>query len=362
MAKLSASAIETLAELVDAGYPLLDALAALPRTSLGSRGRGRRFDLRLQQAVQGASVAAILADLGLHMGASSLASGIDNPAQLVRALRADAEARRAREEAEEGALKWIWPQVLFLLICISLAILLATVIVPSQIESLRSGLRPGDQLPTEIEAFYEVRARWVLRLLFALTLFGGYALIWAGLFARQGLLTGLHALRLYLPFLRGHALGGVRARLAGLIGRTQKSGVHIIVGLRSLAETERIPRFARELRLVADRLEAGDPIGVSFEGTTLDQPRFRELGELAGRGVMVEPALQLVERDQNAVAVRGLKRALISAGIILLMPVGVYTLRVLEVAMATGAVSEIKALEQDVDRLGEEIRGVFGQP
>ncbi len=362
MASLSASAIETLAELVGAGYPLLDALAAIPRSSLGFRGRWRSLDRRLQQARRGAPVVPILAGLGLQLSASSLASGIDNQEQLVRALRADADASRAREKAEEGALKWIWPQVIFLLICIAVAVLLAGVVVPSQIEQLRAGLRPGTQLPPQIEAFYAVRELWVLRLLFALTLLGGYALIWAGLFAREGILLGLHGLRLYLPFLRGHALGSARARLAGMLARTQKSGVHIIAGLRSLAATERVPRIARELRLVGDRLQAGDPIGASFQGTAFDQPRFRELGDLAGRGIRVEPALQLVERDQHKAAVRGLKRALVSAGLIMLIPVAVYTFDVLDVALATGAVSEIRALERDAERLGDEIEGLFKQP
>ncbi len=356
MADLSAQAIDTLVELTDAGFPLLEALEQLPMSELGSSAR-KQLAFHIEQARQGAPLPGLLIRLGLPGTAASLAGGIDGPQQVVRALRGDAASRRAAEETGRSVWKHVWPQLVFLMVSLGLAGMLLFLLIPYQIEGFRARLVPGSSLPEILDNFYRIREVWLGTLVYSLCLLGGGVLVYSAFVDLRFLLEVVHSLRLFVPFVRGHAIYGMKSRLAGLLARSQRT---MVESLRTLAASERVPRFVKELKEIAARLEAGDPIREAFAGSILDDPRFRELGELESRGIKVGQALERSAKSHLDTSMKHLRHSLVAASLVILLPVASYTVRLLEMTFTISAVTEVENFRNEIERMEEELGGITG--
>lgn len=353
--------MSALADLVETGYGIAVALEALPRQALPS-ATVKQLEIEVAALRDGGPLAGALGRLGLDITAASIRGSQAQAVELEAALRADAAAAKAKFEA----LRKTRARVQFFAILIAgfaLAVLFVSMIlVPGMLQELAANLPEDWALPQALTRFESFRNLW-------LAVAGGFLLIcvavvfaYAGLLGRRGWIPFLHDLRLYLPFLRSHAIHASSARLLEALAYEQRAGIPANDTVRRIQQQEPVPRLRADLALAAARLDSGDPWGTCLRGTLLDTPILADLATLAGRGAQPTQGWQWAAVRNREIATRGLRHAIITLAVLILTPSFLYLLFLLQVASVTGMTAQIENVRQQIEVLTEETeRIVRGQ-
>jgi type II secretory pathway component PulF len=359
--RLPATAVNALADLVAVGFGVAQALAALPRQSLPPR-TARQLDAELSLLGEGAPLDAALDRLGLEIAAASIRGSQAKAADVEAALRADAEAH----EATDGALKKTRRRIQALgLVLASLCVstfYLSFIMVPGLIRKSTENLPPGWQVPPALRQFESFRNLW-------LALGGSFLLLGvamvaalAGVLGRERWSAFLQDLRLYLPFLRAHAIHASRARLLEALAFEAAAGLPANETLRRVSRREPVPRLAAALALGASRLEAGEPWASCLCGTLLDSPLLADLTALAGHGARPTKGLRWAAAQSREQAVKGLRWAVTGVAALLLIPSFAYLLVLMHVASVTAAIAQVESIRLEMETLTSEVDQILQKP
>ena len=353
MSRLPAVAINALADLVAAGFGAADALAALPRQSLRPQ-TVRQLDAELSLLREGGPLDAALDRLGLEITAASI-RGAQRGADLEAALRADAEAQGATAETLSKTRRKIQAFGLVLAGLTLSTFYLSFVAVPGMIRKSTENLPAGWQAPPALLEFETFRNLW-LSLGGAFLLLGlALAAAFAGFLGRQRWTAFLQDLRLYLPFLRTHAIDASRARLLEALAFEQGAGLPANETLRRAGRREPVPRLAAALALGAERLDAGEPWASCLRGTLLDAPLLADLAALAGHGARPTRGLRWAAAQSRERAVKSLRMAVTAAAALVLIPSFAYLLILMHVASTTAAIAQVESIRLEMETLTSEV-------
>jgi type II secretory pathway component PulF len=352
--RLPAVAVNALADLVAVGFGVAQALAALPRQSLRPKA-ARQLDAELSLLNEGGPLDAALDRLGLEITAASIRGSQARSAEVEAALRADAEAQATVAGVLKKTRRRI--EVLALVLgglCLS-TFYLSFILVPGMIRKSTQNLPANWQVPPALLQFESFRNLWLA--LGGSFLLGGIALVavLAGVLGRERGAAFLQDLRLYLPFLRAHAIHASRARLLDALAFEQAAGLPANETLRRVRQREPVPRLAAALELGASRLDAGEPWASCLHGTLLDSPLLADLTALAGRGARPTKGLQWAAAQSREQAVKGLRWAVTAAAALLLVPSFAYLLLLMHVASVTAAIAQVESIRLEMETLTSEV-------
>jgi type II secretory pathway component PulF len=357
-ARLPATAVHSLADLVAAGFGAAQALAALPRQSLPPRA-ARRIEAELFLLRAGGPLDAALDRLGLEITAASIRGSQARGADLEAALRADAEAGTAVDGALKKTRRRIVSSVIVLAILTLSTLYLAFFAVPGLIHNMipKNGeaLPPGWQTPPALLQFESFRSFWLAAGGAFLLLGAALAAVFAGLLGRERWTAFLQDLRLHLPFLRAHAVHACRARLLEALAFEQTAGLPANETLCRAGRREPVPRLAAALALGAARLEAGEPWAGCLRGTLLDAPILADLTALEGYGAQPTQGLRWAAGQSREQAVQGLRRAVNAVAALILVPAFLYLLVLMHVASVTAAVAQVESIRLEMVSLTDEV-------
>jgi type II secretory pathway component PulF len=359
--RLPAAAVNALADLVAVGFGVAQALAALPRQSLPPR-TARQLDAELSLLGEGAPLDAVLDRLGLEITAASIRGSQARTADVEAALRADAEAQAAVAGALKKTRRRIEVLALVLAgLCIS-TFYLSFILVPGMIRKSTENLPPNWQVPPALLQFESFRNLWLA--LGGSFLLGGLALVaaFAGILGRQRGAAFLQDLRLYLPFLRAHAIHASRARLLDALAFEAEAGLPANETLRRVSRREPVPRLVAALTLGASRLDAGEPWASCLRGTLLDSPLLADLTALAGHGARPTKGLQWAAAQSREQAVKGLRWAVTAVAALLLIPSFAYLLVLMHVASVTAAIAQVESIRLEMETLTSEVDQILQKP
>lgn len=357
MTRLPAVAVNALADLVAAGFGAAEALAALPRQSLRPK-MVRQLEAELSLLRVGGPLDAALDRLGLEITAASI-RGVQRGADLEAALRADAGA----QEATDDALKKTRQKIKFFALVLSgltlSTLYLSFVAVPGMIKKSTENLPADWQVSPVLLQFESFRNLW-LALGGAFLLVGlALAAAFAGFLGRERWGAFLQDLRLRLPFLRAHAIDASRARLLEALACEQTAGLPVNETLRRASRREPVPRLAAALALGAARLDAGDPWASCLHGTLLDSPLLADLTALAGHGARPTKGLKWAAAQSRERAVRSLRLAVAVVAALLLIPSFIYLLVLMQAASVTAAVAQVESIRLDMETLMTEVNQIM---
>ncbi len=355
--RLPAQAVQSLADLIAAGYGLVEALDALPRSSLPERLRGI-LDHEVKALRHGAPVDDTLDKLGLEITLIAT-RGAKSGTSLVQAVKSDAERLKADEEARRTAITRVLPFAVIALIFAALGLYMSLIMVPAQIADVNRMIPSGDRLPQALENFEAYRNRLALGALSVVLTIGGWIAFNIGWMGPDQFRLLLHSIRLYVPFLRAHARHSARARLVEALRHEQTAGIAANVTLRRAASREPVPRLRDELELAAKRLEAGDPWASSLRGTLLETPFLVDLNALASRGAKPDEGWKAAAALHRDGAITALRRAVLAGAVIVITPISMYSMSLLQAATVAGSVAELEKVRRDMDRIQVEIQSAI---
>jgi type II secretory pathway component PulF len=354
---LPAEAIAALADLVAAGYGIAAALEVLPRRALKS-AVVQRLESEVAELQAGGPLDLALERLGLEITPAVLRGSQSRAAEIEAALRADVAARMAADAALRKTRSGVQ---LFAIIVGGMALftfILAFFLVPRMIRGI-VGLGRGAELPASLVQFEQFRDTWLaLGAGFLLALVALFV-VYAGVVGRSGWRPFLHDLRLYLPFLRRHAITASSARLLEALAHEEAAGIPTNQTLRRVRRREPVPRLRRALGLAAARLEAGDSWAACLRGTLYDTPMLADLASLAGRGARPTEGWRWAAARNREQAVSSLRRAIVAAAVVVLVPSFLYLLVLMNAAMITSGVAQIESLQQQIELLTDEVDKMF---
>lgn len=352
--RLPAVAVNALADLVAAGFGIAQALTTLPRQSLNARMAGR-LEAELSQLQAGGPLDIALDRLGLEITAASIRGSQARGTDLEAALRADAEAQEATDDALKKTRRRIQTFALVLAgLCLS-TLYLSFVSVPNQIKKSMEHLPASWQTSPALLQFESFRNLWLALGVAALLLTAALVVAFAGFLGRERWAVFRQDLRLRLPFLRAHAIHASRARLLEALAFEQAAGLPANETLRRVCRREPVPRLASALALGATRLEAGDPWSTCLRGTLLDAPLLADLAALAGRGARPTKGLQWAAVQSREKAVQDLRRAVIAVAALVLIPSFAYLLVLTHVASVTAAIAQVESIRLEMETLTNEV-------
>ena len=348
--RLPAASMSALADLVAAGYGMAVALNALPRKSLPSK-TVKQLDSEVAALQAGGPLDVALQRLGLEITAASIRGSQTNAVELEDALRADAAAGKAQTEG----LRKTRSRVQFFSILVAgfalATLFISMILVPSMLQKVASDMPEDWELPRALIHFEGLRNLW-------LALAGGFLLFcvalvfaYAGLLGRRNWLPFLHDLRLHLPFLRGHAIHSTSARLLEALAYEQAAGIPANETVRRIRENEPVPGLRTALALASARLDAGDPWETCLRGTLLDTPTLADLASLAGHGAKPTQGYRWAAVRDRDLAVRGLRRAVVTIAVIILVPSFLYLAFLLHVASITAVAAQIDSVSQQIEQV-----------
>lgn len=357
---LPAVAIHALADLVAAGFGLTQALEALPRHTLSA---AQRRELTRQQRIlaAGGAIEPLLLRLGLDITAATLGSAEDRASNLESALRADAEARTALDEALHKTRVKIQLFGAVLAALVIVVVYLAGFLVPAMIRDIAAGQPEGGEMPAALAGFERFRDLWLMLGAGFVLSFVAVIALYAGLLGRDSWGTFLHDLRLNLPFLRAHAIHTSCARLLEALAHEGRIGLPVSATLRRVRQREKVPRLRQALALAAARLDAGEPWKTSLQGTLLDTPILADFAELAGRGARPIQGWSLAAARHRAESIKNLRRGMISAAVLVLVPTFLYLAMLLHTAAVSVSVAQLEAVNQEIRQLTDEVESLFAE-
>ncbi len=359
--RLPAAAVNALADLVAVGFGVSEALAALPRRSLPPR-LARRLDAELALLQEGGPLDAALDRLGLEITAASIRGSQARGADVESALRADGEAQAAIDGVLKKTRRKIQAFALILAGLSIAAFYLSFVSVPAMIKKSTENLPASWQVPPALLQFESFRNLWLaLGASFLLVMLALAASV-AGWLGRERWSAFLQDLRLFLPFLRAHAIHASRARLLEALAFESAAGLPANETLRRVARREPVPRLAAALALGASRLEAGDPWASCLRGTPLDSPLLADLTALAGHGARPTKGLRWAAAQSREQAVKGLRWAVTALAALILVPSFAYLLVLAHVASVTAAIAQVEAIRLDMEQLTSEVDQILQKP
>jgi type II secretory pathway component PulF len=359
--RLPAAAVNALADLVAVGFGVAQALAALPRQSLPARA-ARQLDAELALLGEGAPLDVALDRLGLEITAASIRGSQAKSVEVEAALRADAEAQAATDGALKKTRRRIEGLALVLAgLCLT-TFYLSFVMVPGMIRKSMEHLPPNWEVPPALRQFESFRNLWLA--LGGSFLLVGVALVaaFAGFLGRERGAAFLQDLRLYLPFLRAHAIHASRARLLEALAFEQAAGLPANETLRRVRRREPVPRLAAALALGAERLDAGEPWASCLHGTLLDSPLLADLTALAGQGARPTKGLRWAAAQSREQAVKGLRWAVTAVAALLLVPSFAYLLLLMHVASVTAAIAQVESIRMEMETLTSEVDQMLRKP
>jgi type II secretory pathway component PulF len=360
-ARLPAVAINSLADLVAAGFGMAEALTTLPRQSLRKQ-QVRQLEAELALLRDGGELDAALDRLGLEITSASIRGAQARGSDLEAALRADAEALTSNSDALKKMRRRIQTFGLILAGITLSTLYMSFVSVPGLIEKSTENLPPGWEVPPALAQFESFRNLW-LAMGGAFLLLGlAMVALCAGLLGRERWIAFLQDLRLRLPFLRAHAIHGSRARLLDAIAFEQAAGLPVNATLRRAVRREPVPRLAAALELGAARLDAGDPWASCLRGTLLDSPLLSDLTALAGRGARPTKGLQWAAVQSREQSVKGLRLAVATLAALLLIPAFAYFTILMQVASVTAAIAQVETIRLEMESLTAEVDQLLANP
>ncbi|MEM7353483.1 MAG: hypothetical protein AAF657_21985 [Acidobacteriota bacterium] len=351
MARLPASSIEALADLVAAGYRLVESLDALPRQSLSPKTL-QRLETEIRGLRAGAPLAPALERLGLEITAIAL---LGSPSQSTEdALRADAEARRSATDALRGVRSKIQLFAAVLAALTLVVLLVSLVFVPRAVRQLTENLPADMELPPVLVHFEAFRNLWLTLGGSMILLLLATTMIYAGLLGRQRAIELAHQLRLNCPFLRSHAIQASSARLLEALAHEQAVNIPANETVRRVARSEKVPRLKHDLELAAARLEAGEPWQACLRGTLHDTPLLADLTALASHGARPKGWRWGAARSR-ATALQDLRRAMAMSAALVLIPSFLYMFLLLKAATVTLSVAQVEGVRQQLEMLTNEV-------
>ena len=354
---LPEEAISALADLVAAGYGISAALEVLPRRAL-KPAVVKLLESEVAELQAGGPLDLALERLGLDITPAVLRGSQLHSADIEAALRADVAALTAAAAALRKTRSGVR---LFGIIVVGMALFtlfLAFFLVPGMIKGV-AGLTQGLELPPSLVRFEQFRDTWlVLGAGFLLALMAPFV-IYAGIVGRSGWRAFLQDFRLYLPFLRRHAITASSARLLEAVAHEEAAGIPTNLTLRRVQRREPVPRLRNALGLAADRLEAGDSWAACLRGTLFDTPVLADLTSLASRGARPTQGWRWAAARNREEAVKSLRRAIVAAAVVVLVPSFLYILVLMNAAMITTSVSQIEGLRLQVEQLTDDIEEMF---
>lgn len=352
--RLPPVAINSLADLVAAGFGMAESLAALPRQSLRKQ-QVKQLDADLALLRDGGELDAVLDRLGLEITAASIRGAQARSGSLEAALRADAEAQTSSTDALKKMRRRIQTFALVLAGITLSTLYMSFVSVPGLIAKSTENLPPGWEVPPALAQFESFRNLWLAMGGAFLLLGVALVALCAGMLGRERWIAFLQDLRLRLPFLRAHAIHGSRARLLDAIAFEQAAGLPVNATLRRAARREPVPRLAAALELGAARLDAGDPWASCLRGTLLDAPLLADLTALAGRGARPTKGLQWAATQSREQSARGLRFAVATLAALLLIPSFAYFMVLMQVASVTAAIAQVETIRLEMESLTAEV-------
>ena len=246
-------------------------------------------------------------------------------------------------------------------LCLS-TLYLSFVLVPGMIRKSMENLPPGWQVPPALRQFESFRNLWLALggsfLLLGLAL----AAALAGCLGRQRWSAFLQDLRLYLPFLRAHAIHASRARLLDALAFEAAAGLPANETLRRVRRREPVPRLAAALSLGASRLDAGEPWASCLHGTLLDSPLLADLTALSGHGARPTKGLRWAAAQSREQVVKGLRWAVTAVAALLLVPSFAYLLVLMHVASVTAAIAQVESIRLEMESLTSEVDQILQKP
>ncbi|HSG81630.1 MAG TPA: hypothetical protein VLC48_05235 [Gemmatimonadota bacterium] len=354
---LPAEAIYALAELVAAGYGISAALEVLPRRAL-KPAVVRRLESEVAELQAGGPLDLALERLGLEITPAVLRGSQSYSADIEAALRADAAARTA---AAEALRKTRYGVQLFGIIVGGMALftfLLAFFLVPGMIKGV-AGLAQGSELPPSMARFEQFRDTWLALGAGFLLAMAAPFVIYAGIAGQSEWRAFLQDFRLYLPFLRRHAIAASSARLLEAVAHEEAAGIPTNLTLRRVQRREPVPRLRRALGLAADRLEAGDSWAACLRGTLFDTPVLADLASLASRGARPTQGWRWAAARNREESVKSLRRAIVTAAVMVFVPSFLYLLVLMNAAMLTSGIAQLESMKVQVEQMTDEIEEMF---
>lgn len=361
LTRLPAAAVHALADLVAVGFGIAEALAALPRKSL-SRKMAQRLDAELARLQSGGPLDAALDRLGLEVTAASVGGSRAQGADLEKALRADGEARAEIEGALNKTRRRIQLFALVLAALSASTFYLSFFQVPAMIRRSTENLPANWQVPPALLQFESFRNLWLAVGASSLLVMVALVATVAGCLGRERWSAFLQDLRLFLPFLRAHAVHASRARLLEALACEQVAGLPANETLRRISRREPVPRLAAALALGAARLDAGDPWASCLRGTLLDAPLLADLTALAGHGARPTKGLRWAAAQSREQAVRGLRSAVTALAGLVLVPAFAYLLVLMHVASVTAAIAQVESVRLEMEALTSEVNQILELP
>jgi type II secretory pathway component PulF len=361
LTRLPAQAVEALADLVAVGFGVAEALAALPRRSLPPK-LARRLDAELALLRDGGPLDAALDQLGLEITAASVRGSQAVGKDVEAALRADGEAGASLDGALKKTRKRIQTLALVLAGLLISTFYLSFVSVPAMIHKSTGNLPAGWQVPPALLQFESFRNLWLALGGACLLVILALAALAAGWLGRERWSAFVQDLRLFLPFLRSHAVGAARARLLEALAFETAAGLPANDTMRRISRREPVPRLAAELELGAARLDAGEPWATCLRGTLLDSPLLADLTALAGHGARPTRGLRWAATQSREQAVQGLRRAVAAIAALLLVPAFAYLLVLMHVASVTAAIAQVEGIRLDMEQLTSEVDQILQKP
>jgi len=135
----------------------------------------------------------------------------------------------------------------------------------------------------------------------------------------------------------------------------QAAGLPADETLFRTARREPVPRLVAALELGAARLKAGEPWASCLRGTPLDTSVLADLTALAGKGAKPIQGLRWAAGLCREQAMQGLRRAVASLAVILLLPPFLYLLILLHAASVTAAVAQVESIRFEMESLTDEV-------
>lgn len=356
--RLPTTAVSALADLVAAGFGAVQALEALPRRSLSSKIR-HQLDREVGELKAGGTLEVAFERLGLDITAASFHASRGRGSDLETAIRADATAQLVATDA----LRKVRVRIAFfglLMAGLALSTLVTSlIVVPNMISDSLENMPADWPLPPALLHFERFRDLW-------LSLGGGFflscialAALYAGILGREKWTAFYQELRLYLPFLRGHAIHGCSARLLEALAYEQMAGIPANQTIRRLHLREPVPRLRAALLLGAERLDAGVSWEGCLRGTLLDTPKVADLTALAGHGARPTKGFQWAATHHREQSIKGLKRAVSAAAALVLIPSFLYLVVLLHIASTTAAIAQLDSIHQQMEELTDEVESIM---